>query len=270
VGSRDAAARGRAAARRGLLHDVGHLPLSHTLEGIGALNHHTVGRTQIASAAVAEALALGGLVVAVAEVAVGTRPTLLRPDRGRLGLDHLDSFVRAGRVHGWLRMQPAAILDALHVAEGALDGGPAVGDEPARLMVNNARFHAHPLNVGPTALVRRAFRRLVAADPETAGRLTAANDVELWATLLSHDVSRDEVRQILAEPGSAVVTTGEPVSPLEPLVLAPHYVYEPVAELSAGARQLLRSVDGLPTSFAVGWPHEVPKTARAMAVRLTL
>jgi hypothetical protein len=88
--------------------------------------------------------------------------------------------------------------------------------------------------------------------------------------LLSHDVSRDEVRQILAEPGSAVVTIGEPVSPLEPLVLAPHYVYEPVARLSAGARQLLRSVDGLPTSFAVGWPHEVPATARAMTVSLTL
>jgi len=193
-----------------LLHDVGHLPLSHTLEGIGGLDHHAVGHTQIASSAVADVLQAGGLdAVAVAETAFGLRPTLLRPGRGRLGLDHLDSFVRAGRVHGWLRIQPPDILDALYVAAGELDGSPAAGDELARLMVNTARFHAHPLNVGPTALVRRAFRRLIAADPDAADKLTAATDVELWATLLRHQATRQEIRQILAQPDGAVVAASD-------------------------------------------------------------
>ncbi len=104
---------------------------------------------------------------------------------------------------------------------------------------------------------------------EVAFEDPAGFGAELWADARARGQPRRSAAD-LADPGSVVVTTGEPVSPLEPLVLAPHYVYELVAQLSAGARQLLRSVDGLPTSFAVGWPHEVPATASALDVSLTL
>ncbi|MGP5087067.1 HD domain-containing protein, partial [Brachybacterium tyrofermentans] len=36
-----------AARAAALLHDVGHLPFSHTLEGIAGLDHHTIGHARI-------------------------------------------------------------------------------------------------------------------------------------------------------------------------------------------------------------------------------
>ncbi len=68
----------RAAA---LLHDVGHAPLSHTLEGIAGIDHHVTGLTRVR--------ALGGLLdehgVDVDDVVAtlsGTRPSVLDPRRG--------------------------------------------------------------------------------------------------------------------------------------------------------------------------------------------
>jgi hypothetical protein len=200
-----------------------------------------------------------------AALAFGGRPSLLRAGRGRLGLDHLDSFARAGRAHGWLRMAAPDLLGELRVVDGAIDGSSAAGEELVHLMVANAGFHAHPLNVGPTALVRRVFRRLAAHRPAVADVVIDAGDEQLWGELLSHDATRDEARRLLASPGMAAVVAldggGDAPEPLETLTLAPQYVYEPVTAISPAARDRLASVADLPTRFAVGWPEEVAQHA---------
>lgn len=246
----------RAAA---LLHDVGHLPLSHTLEGIDGLDHHAVGVAQRSAPGVRAALA-GLDHAAVERIASGETASLLRPGRGRLGLDHLDSFVRAGRVHGWLDRPPHELLAALRVRSGALEAPGGAGDALAALMYANAAFHSHPANVGPTAMLRRSFRRLVAAGVDRAG-LDRATDEQLWRLLLSAEASRADAQRLLDAPGELacrVLAADEPAPPpLEPLELPPPYVYRPASEPSPAADALLARVAELPTRFAVGWREEL-------------
>ncbi len=82
----------RAAA---LLHDIGHLPFSHTLEGIAGLDHHTIGHARIRElepvlerhdTSADRIIALGS----------GEQPSPLRASSGAMKIDHLDSFVRSG------------------------------------------------------------------------------------------------------------------------------------------------------------------------------
>ena len=87
----------RAAA---LLHDIGHLPMSHTCEGVAGLDHHELGSARIAE--LSPLLDRHGIETAdVLATVEGRRASVLGgATPGVLKLDHLDSFVRSGRAHG--------------------------------------------------------------------------------------------------------------------------------------------------------------------------
>ena len=105
----------RAAA---LLHDVGHLPLSHTLEGLRGLHHHSLGAAQVAGLAVV--LQRHGVEVDdVLATMSGERPSVITPTPGLLSLDHLDSYVRSGRAHGRLTDSPRSLLERIGVVGGS-------------------------------------------------------------------------------------------------------------------------------------------------------
>ncbi|MDR7382126.1 HD domain-containing protein [Promicromonospora iranensis] len=96
----------RAAA---LVHDVGHLPLSHTFEGLGGLHHHELGATRLED--LRDVFSRHGIDVAeIAAIVQGRKPTMLTAEPGLLKLDHLDSFVRSGRAHGTLLGLPVPPL----------------------------------------------------------------------------------------------------------------------------------------------------------------
>ncbi|MGH3962203.1 MAG: HD domain-containing protein [Pseudonocardiaceae bacterium] len=82
----------RAAA---LLHDVGHLPLSHTFEHVAGLDHHQLGAERIAD--LADLLRHHGVdSEEVIATDTGARPSVLRGGLSGLRLDHLESLVRSG------------------------------------------------------------------------------------------------------------------------------------------------------------------------------
>lgn len=86
----------RAAA---LLHDTGHLPLSHTFEGVAGLDHHALGARRVRE--LADVLAAHGMDAEdVLAVGTGRRPSVLSGAPGALNLDHLDGLVRSGRAQG--------------------------------------------------------------------------------------------------------------------------------------------------------------------------
>lgn len=93
----------RAAA---LLHDVGHLPMSHTFEGVAGLDHHQLGAERIME--LSALLHEHGVVAADVLVTVnGSRPSVLTGAAGLLKLDHLDSFLRSGvRTGGPVNRRP--------------------------------------------------------------------------------------------------------------------------------------------------------------------
>ncbi|MFG3258724.1 HD domain-containing protein [Streptomyces sp. NPDC048172] len=187
----------RAAA---LLHDVGHLPLSHTFEGVAGLDHHRLGARRIGE--LAGLLAAHGVdadeVIAVDE---GTRPSVLRGGPGALKLDHLESLVRSGRAHGRTRQAPPETLARLEMADGAVSTDAATGEYLAELVAGEARWLCSTVNAVPCGVVRHLAAVLLdAATPERRDEIAAMTDDEFWVLLLTDPATADATRALRRSP----------------------------------------------------------------------
>lgn len=167
-----------------LLHDVGHLPFSHTLEGIEGLDHHELGHQRVR--------AMGGLLAQhgidaddVNAVDDGRLASPLTSSRGGMKLDHLDSFLRSGQAHGRTRGLPSTLLENLRLRDGTVDTDPRTGAELVRLAVAEARAQRSPADVLPVAVLRHLVSTaLSGADPDlTAAELVEMTDADLLAAL---------------------------------------------------------------------------------------
>jgi HD superfamily phosphohydrolase len=167
----------RAAA---LLHDIGHLPFSHTFEGLAGLNHHELGRERIIS--MEEILLRHGLtsegVIAVEE---GTTESLLHSAAGQLRLDHLDSFLRSGQAHGRTRTTPATMLRQLRLINGTVDTDPDTARELFALIVGEACAQRSSVNIISYAVVRKLAESLL--ERQDAMVVAAMTDDEFWSVL---------------------------------------------------------------------------------------
>jgi HD superfamily phosphohydrolase len=175
----------RIARAAALVHDIGHLPFSHTFEGIAGLNHHTLGAARI--------FELGAVfrrhdveaadILAVVE---GRRSSALHGAVGLLKLDHLDSFVRSGRSHGRTRQAPPTTLSRLRLREGAVDTDAGTAEYLLNLIEAEARLHLSAVNVVATGIMRQlvatVFNGMTAKQREA---IVASTDDQLWATLLT-------------------------------------------------------------------------------------
>lgn len=184
----------RAAA---LLHDIGHLPMSHTFEGVAGLDHHELGSARIAE--LAPLLDRHGIDAADVQATVeGRRASVLGGGApGVLKLDHLDSFVRSGQAHGRTRQPPAMTLQQIRVVDGAVSTDAATAGYLAELIGAEARRHCSMANAVPIGVVRHLATVLLQhAPPTNADAVAAMTDDEFW-TLLRTDPRT-------AEPASAL------------------------------------------------------------------
>ena len=187
----------RAAA---LLHDVGHLPLSHTAEGVAGLEHHALGAARIRE--LDAVLARHGLDAdEVIDVVSGRRPSALSGVPGVLKLDHLDSWMRSARVHGRTREPPPQTLARLRVVAGCVSTDPATAGYLVELMVGEAHLHTSAVNVVPTAVVRHLAGILLDAAPAArVAELAAMTDEEFWVLLMTDRSTADAARALRADP----------------------------------------------------------------------
>ncbi|MEK6312093.1 MAG: HD domain-containing protein [Curtobacterium sp.] len=179
-----------------LLHDVGHLPFSHTLEGIAGLEHHTLGRAAV------RALAEEHPIDAERVIAIddGRVPSVLTPAHGGLKLDHLDSFLRSGQVHGRTTTPPHELLRRLRLAHGAVDADPDDAAELVDLAVREARAQRSTANLVPVTVLRALVSRAVAGGLLDERQLAAATDDELWALLATDPSTAAEARTLRRHP----------------------------------------------------------------------
>ncbi|WP_193106356.1 HD domain-containing protein [Brachybacterium sp. FME24] len=184
-----------------LLHDVGHLPFSHTLEGIDGLDHHDLGHARIRS--MSTLLAHYGMdaeeVIAVDDGATAS-PLNSRP--GGLKLDHLDSFLRSGQAHGRTRYLPSTLLERLRLVGGTVDTDERTGLELVRLAVSEARAQRSPANVTPVAVLRHLVTTALSGNHPalTVDELAVMTDDELLGALRAAPSTAEEAEAFRAHP----------------------------------------------------------------------
>lgn len=190
----------RAAA---LLHDVGHLPYSHTLEGIEGLDHHDLSHQRILE--MGPLLEPNGItpeqIIAIDE---GESPSPLGSRPGTMKLDHLDSFLRSGQAHGRTRTMPSQLLPRLRLDGGTVDTDLETAAELARLVAAEARAQRSRADVLPVAVLRDLVSTALSAPDHALSpeQLVEMTDAELWAALVACPATRDGARQLLEDPGS--------------------------------------------------------------------
>ncbi len=179
-----------------LLHDVGHLPFSHTLEGIAGLEHHTLGRAAVRSLAADHPID-AERVVAIDD---GRVTSVLTPSHGGLKLDHLDSFLRSGQAHGRTTTPPHELLRRLRLVDGAVDADPDDAAELVDLAVREARAQRSTANLVPVTVLRALVSRAVTDGALDDTGLAAATDDELWAVLATHPSTASEALALRRHP----------------------------------------------------------------------
>ncbi|MET9290597.1 HD domain-containing protein [Streptomyces sp. NPDC003077] len=245
-----------------LVHDIGHLPLSHTFEGVGGLDHHSIGLRLLRADPVRAVLREHGT-SAEAAVAVlgGQPPSALTGRAGLLNLDHLDSYVRSGRAAGRLGTDPAALLDRLVLKDGAVSADREAAGTLIGLVRAEARLHTSWDNVGPVSVVRRLAQRLLDHGEATPDELARMTDPQLWSAFDSCESTRAESARLRYEPHRLKVAPGSaPGSPAAwDFSLRKIYRSAPLVDgqrLEASAPELAAELDALgrlPTTYRVWW-----------------
>ncbi|HEU5130164.1 MAG TPA: HD domain-containing protein [Glycomyces sp.] len=243
-----------------LLHDIGHLPLSHTVEGLAGLDHHDIGMRLLRADPVGPVLAGHG-VDADQVAAALAGPSPLRGAGGLLSLDHLDSFVRSGRDAGRLDADPPALLDRLELRGAAVSTDRAAAAVLVGLVGAEARLHTSWDNVGPIAVVRRLARRLLDGGAVEPARLARMTDPQLWSAFEALEATREESAMLHYEPHRLQVAIGRDAAAPGAWDFSLRKIYRsaPLVEgrpLAEAAPELAAALDGLaalPTAFRVWW-----------------
>ncbi|WP_329882450.1 HD domain-containing protein [Streptomyces sp. BE20] len=248
-----------------LVHDIGHLPLSHTFEGLSGLDHHAIGLQLLRADPIRPVLEEHGISARAVVAALGAQPPSPLTNRSNLlNLDHLDSYVRSGRAAGRLDADPAALLGRLRLKDAAVSADRETAASLVGLVCAEARLHTSWDNVGPVSVVRRLARRLLDSTDLAPAGLARLTDPQLWSALDACEATRVESAMIRYEPHRLKVTAGSaPGVPGDAsgwdFSLRKIYSSEPLVDgqrIEVSAPELAAELDALrslSTTFRVRW-----------------
>jgi HD superfamily phosphohydrolase len=184
----------RAAA---LLHDVGHAPFCHTLEGLDGVDHHCWTGDRVLSPPVADILIQHSLDPRTVLACISGEPVnLLRNNDGILHADHLDCWVRSAQVGGILPRPAPEILARLCLQGPYLDTDVETAELLVDLIVAEARFYCTAANLGPNTILKHLVQQLLDAGVLTTKGLYTMTDSMVERALFDTLVTAAEARRL--------------------------------------------------------------------------
>ncbi|EXG83266.1 HD domain-containing protein [Saccharibacillus sacchari] len=201
----------RAAA---LLHDVGHGPFSHALEGLEGFDHHRHSEEVLSSEQIHRAL--GGLNrQTVLDLIEGNAASPLRSREGVLHADHLDSWVRSAAAFGILPRPASELLSGFKLSGPHLEADADTAAQMIKLIVHEAYYHASADNIGPVAVLRALTQRLIGEGGLRGTEMGNLADEELLALLRRHPATAEETYRFLYRPQELRVVRSDEARPTE-------------------------------------------------------
>jgi len=257
----------RAAA---LLHDVGHAPFCHTLEGLDGVDHHRWTGDRVLSPPIADILIQHNLDPQSVLACISGEPTnLLRNDDGILHADHLDCWVRSAQVGGILPRLASKVLARLHLRGTYLDTDIETAELLVDLIVAEARFYCSAANLGPNTILKHLVQKLFDAGVLTTNTLVAMTDSVVERALFETPVTAEEAKRLWYQPhaisvrrlglGDRDVPPGAHIVQMDHLYLAmPLTDGQIVTKVSSRAAASMAEAQQLHGTYVVYWASHGP------------
>lgn len=141
-----------------ILHDVGHLPFSHSVEKTLGFNHHILTENLILEKEIRPIL--NKCEISPSRVIdFLDKPSVLTGKERTLGLDHLDSFFRDTYMFGEIDILPKHILPKLTCLDKGIETDVDTGLYLVRLIKRDHELFLSPLMVGVDKLLAEAVKR---------------------------------------------------------------------------------------------------------------
>lgn len=255
----------RAAA---LLHDVGHMPFCHTLEGLGGVDHHYWARDHVLSPPITDILVQYDLDPQAVLACISGEPVnLLRNNEGILHADHLDCWVRSAQVGGILPRPAPEILARIRLQGPYLDADVETVELLVDLIVAEARFYCTAANLGPNTILKHLVQQLLDARALTTDGLATMTDSMVERALFENPVTAEEAWRLwyqtcairVCRLGDEEPPPGAHVVQMDHLYLAmPLTDGQIVTKVSPRAERLAAEAQELHGAYVVYW--EVPQT----------
>ena len=196
-----------------LLHDVGHAPYSHALEGLPGVDHHAALESVLGGPLGAVVEASGHDLERVRRLVDGSEASPLRNREGILHADHLDSFVRGARLRGRVAIDPEAVRTGVRADGAHLAFAAELAEALVAAIADEAAFQLEPLDVGSEAWLTELVGTLVADGALDPAALTSMSDADLDARLLTHPGTRGAFEALLRSAGSWRAGAAEATDP---------------------------------------------------------
>ncbi len=253
----------RAAA---LLHDVGHAPFCHTLEGLDGVDHHHKTGDSVLSPPIADILAQHSLDPRTVLACIDGEPAnFLRNNDGILHADHLDCWVRSAQVGGILPRPAPEILARLRLQGPYLDADVEIAELLVDLIVAEARFYCTAANLGPNTILKHLVQQLLDAGTLTVHDLATMTDSMVEHALFTNSITAEEARRLWYQThaitahrlGDKEPPPGAHVVQMDHLYLAmPLADGQTVTKVSLRAERLVAEAQELHGTYIVYWDND--------------
>ncbi|MBD2866620.1 HD domain-containing protein [Paenibacillus oceani] len=189
-----------------ILHDVGHLPFSHSVEKALGKSHHALTEEVIRSASVASILAKHGL-CASRLIELLNEDTPLSGQSDGIRIDHLDSFLRDTYGAGLYIKHPSDIIRGITFCGNRIAADEETALHICRAVAADNRIFAHPFYLAADEILSRAVLEQLKADGSTAASLDGLTDYQLLQLLESSSsaIVRDLTGVLTFEPHRIVI-----------------------------------------------------------------